>query len=115
MNKVVISVLVVVIVLAGLWFFLGEKGVYEEPALPDDLEEYLEFVKEDLAGRLGVPYDNVTLANYEAREFSDTSLGLPQPDEVYAQVITPGYIIDLEAAGETYRYHVGGGVVIFAE
>lgn len=115
MNKVIILILVVAVVLLGLWFFLGDEAPYQETTIPEDLEEYLDFVKDDLSGRLGVSYDSVNLANYEAREFPDTSLDLPQPDEIYAQVITPGYVVDLEVEGETYRYHVGGGIVIFAE
>ena len=45
-------------------------------------------------------------------EFPDASLGVPEPGAVYAQVITPGYVIDLTAAGQTYRYHAAGERVV---
>ena len=41
----------------------------------------------------------------EAVEWSDASLGCPQEGFMYAQVITPGYLIILEAQGEQYEYH----------
>jgi hypothetical protein len=41
----------------------------------------------------------------EAVDWSDTSLGCPEPGMAYAQVITPGYLIVLGAAGQTYEYH----------
>jgi hypothetical protein len=41
----------------------------------------------------------------EEQQWSDTSLGCPQEGFMYAQVITPGYLIVLEAQGQTYEYH----------
>lgn len=38
--------------------------------------------------------------------WSDTSLGCPQPGQVYAQVLTPGYRITLYAPTLIYEYHV---------
>ena len=38
-------------------------------------------------------------------EWSDASLGRPQPGMMYAQVITPGYLVVLEADGQQYTYH----------
>ena len=38
-------------------------------------------------------------------EWSDASLGCPQPGMAYAQVITPGFRIALEAQGQLYQYH----------
>lgn len=38
----------------------------------------------------------------------DASLGCPQPDMFYAQVMTDGSVIELEHDGRYYRYHTGG-------
>ncbi|MCD6291080.1 MAG: hypothetical protein J7M34_11300 [Anaerolineae bacterium] len=59
----------------------------------------------DLAERLHVAEDEITVRSVEAVEWSDTSLGCPQPGMMYAQVITPGYRIVLEAGGQRYEYH----------
>jgi hypothetical protein len=59
----------------------------------------------DAASRTGVEGGSVRVARTEAREWSDTGLGCPRPGVGYAQVITPGYLIVLEAAGRTLEYH----------
>ena len=38
-------------------------------------------------------------------EWRDASLGCPKPGVDYIQVLTPGYVIKLEAAGSVYEYH----------
>ncbi len=35
--------------------------------------------------------------------------GLPRPGEFYIQVITPGYLIVLQAGGRQYEYHTDSG------
>ena len=61
--------------------------------------------QEKLAERLGVPVDQVRLVRYVEVEWSDASLGLPQPGVAYAQVITPGYRVILEAEGRWHEMH----------
>jgi len=61
--------------------------------------------KQDLAGRLAIEVNQIGLASVEAVDWPDASLGCPEPGRVYAQVITPGYRIVLETAGESYEYH----------
>lgn len=48
----------------------------------------------------------VTVQSVEQQEFSDASLGCPQPDQMYAQVVTAGYKVILEAQGQTYDYRL---------
>jgi hypothetical protein len=46
----------------------------------------------------------------------DSSLGCPQDSMVYAQVLTPGYLIVLETGGKVYEYHANRDTyVIFCE
>ena len=61
----------------------------------------------DLAGQLGIAAEAITVRSVEAVEWSDASLGCPKPGMMYAQVITPGYRIVLEANGQSYEYHTG--------
>jgi hypothetical protein len=59
----------------------------------------------DLIGRTDVRPSEIKVVSVEAVEWRNTSLGCPQPDMMYAQVITPGYVIVLEAGSKTYEYH----------
>jgi hypothetical protein len=69
------------------------------------LENLIEQAKQDLAQRLTIPTSQITLVEATAVEWSDSSLGCPQPGMEYLQVITPGYRILLEAGGTQYEYH----------
>jgi len=73
--------------------------------VPTGSEAAILSAKEDLAQRLGVAVEEITVLKVEAVEWPDTSLGCPRPGEMYAQVITPGYRIILEVRGNRYEYH----------
>ena len=60
---------------------------------------------EDLAKRLGLAPETIQLVSVEPVEWSDASLGCPQPGMMYAQVITPGYKVVLETEGQEHEYH----------
>lgn len=47
----------------------------------------------------------ITLSAAETRQWRDSSLGCPREGMMYNQVITPGYLIVLEAEGKTYEFH----------
>jgi hypothetical protein len=53
----------------------------------------------------GVDFDEIEVVSAEAVEWPDAALGCPQGGMMYAQVITPGYQIVLEADGEEYDFH----------
>ncbi len=59
----------------------------------------------DLAARLGVTPDAIVVKSSQETEWPDASLGCPKPGRMYAQMITPGVLIVLEANGKTYEYH----------
>ncbi len=59
----------------------------------------------DLAQRLGLPESAINVRTVESVEWPDASLGCPRPGMMYAQVVTPGYRIVLEAGGKLYEYH----------
>lgn len=60
--------------------------------------------QKDLAMRLGISQDAVTVKMVEEREWPDACLGLLDKEAMCAQVITPGYKVTLEAGGKTYIY-----------
>ena len=68
-----------------------------------------------LVAELGLSAADVSILSVEEMQWSDSSLGCPQPGMMYAQVITPGYRVLLEADGETHAVHTnqnGSTVVI---
>lgn len=66
----------------------------------------------DLAGRLGIPEDQITPIRGELVTWPDSSLGCPEPDMVYLQVVMDGAVILLDVDGTVYRYHTGGSTVV---
>lgn len=75
--------------------------------LPAGTEELVDTAKKMLAemSAVQVMANEIQVASLEPVEWRDTSLGCPQEGMAYAQVITPGYMIVLEAGGQTYEFH----------
>lgn len=59
----------------------------------------------DLSERTGVEPEFIKIKSVEKVEWNDSSLGNPEPGMSYAQAITPGFRLVLEAKGELYTYH----------
>lgn len=59
----------------------------------------------DLAERFGLSADDVDFVSSTSTQWPDSCLGLPEPDEVCAQVVTPGYEVVLAVDGVNYTYH----------
>ncbi len=62
----------------------------------------------DLAQQLGVSEDQVNICDVCEVTWPDTSMGCPQPDMMYAQMLQEGYLIQMTVDGEPYFYHSGG-------
>jgi hypothetical protein len=58
-----------------------------------------------LANELGVAEAEIEVVSLEAAEFTDSCLGLGQPNESCLQAITPGWLIMLRAEGQAYEVH----------
>jgi hypothetical protein len=58
-----------------------------------------------LADELNIDVAQVSVVSVEMVDWNDASLGCPKPGNMYAQVITPGYRIILEAGGAQYHVH----------
>jgi hypothetical protein len=100
--------------------YLGEElggTIVEDPvdeSRVDDEVALLDMAVLDLRERLGVGSHEIEIVSVEPTEFPDTSLGVPQEGEMYAQMITPGYVIRLRAGGQVYTYHGGANHVVLA-
>jgi len=109
---------------------IGEADQVRRPATQRDMDASLEacpppsgadidpaaplvaLTKADLAGRLDLSADQIKVQSVTPAEFPDASLGVPEKGKVYAQVITPGYVIELAVAGQTHRYHASGEQIV---
>jgi hypothetical protein len=70
-------------------------------SVPPDL---IDAMKADLANRLGVDPSTIRLVSGRSVTWSDSSLGCPEPEQMYLQVLTDGYQVILEAGGAQYDY-----------
>ena len=85
----------------------GELEVMPAPRVPDEMVAMVAKVSQDLAQRLNIDVEKVSLVVVEAVEWRDSSLGCPEPDMMYMMVITPGYRLVLQANAQLYEYHTG--------
>jgi hypothetical protein len=68
---------------------------------------------EDLSKVIKISAEEIQVSAVQPVVWPDTSLGCPQPGVAYAQVITRGYILVLEAANTDYRYHTDDSATVF--
>ena len=80
--------------------------------VPAEAEAVVQMARGDAAGRTNTAPDSLQVRSVEAVQWSDASLGCPELDRIYAQVITPGYRIVLAAEGQEYVYHASASRVI---
>jgi len=88
-----------------------EAGKSSRPAAEAglDLEAQTAAAVEDLSERIGVAAAEIDVLEARNVTWPDAAAGCPRPGMVYLQVLTPGALVRLEAAGREYRYHARGG------
>lgn len=70
--------------------------------------EIVAAAQQALADALGLDLSAITVVSVTSIEWPDACLGLALPGVACAEVITPGYLIALEANGQQYEYHTNG-------
>jgi hypothetical protein len=91
--------------------FCGEAEMPNEKASASEeagMAPLIEVAVNDLASRLSVARDAVTLLEARSVVWPDTSLGCPAPGMRYLQVPRDGALIRLGVGAEVYAYHSGG-------
>lgn len=63
-------------------------------------------IQNQLSETLGVATDRIEIETVEQRDWPNSCLGLAEPDEVCAEVITPGWLVIFSIDGTEYRYRV---------
>ena len=98
----------VCMVLAGLGLMLVSSATpFATMAgdLPEGAQPLIDLAVADAAAQLGLDPSDVGVVSVQPVDWPDASLGCPSPDVAYAQVITPGWLIVLDAAGTPLEYH----------
>ena len=102
MNKTIMAIgILALIILAGC---SPGQGISETPA-PGVLQSPIEAPESYLAQELNLPLDQINLTEMEPVQWSDACLGAPQPGELCAEVITPGYRLSLDTPEGIYQIH----------
>jgi hypothetical protein len=73
---------------------------------------------QDAAGRLSLATGagDMHVQQVDARQWPDSSLGCPRPGVMYSQIVTPGYLIVISAAGKQLEYHADSrGRIVFCQ
>lgn len=92
---------------------LGEPITAEGSVPLGDPSRAIAAAEQALGEALGLPLDDIDVDSIERVEWPDASLGMPEPDNIYAQIITPGYVIKLTTEGQTYTYHASDERAVF--
>lgn len=84
------------------------------PSTPSSsgLQSLIEKAKENLAQRLSISSSQIDLMSATEVVWPNSSLGCPQEGMVYADVLTPGYLILLNANNMDYEYHASKGTEV---
>ena len=77
----------------------------ETPLANPDVETLVQKAREMLANKLAIEPGAIRLFDLNAMDWPDESLGCPLGGQNYAQVITPGYLIELEVDSAIYIFH----------
>lgn len=84
-----------------------------EPALTDN--EYINMSIKELSRLKSVGVDRIGIKEVVKRDWGNSSLGCPQSGKLYAQMITPGYLIVLTLDNSDYFYHGGLNKVVLCQ
>ncbi len=87
-----------------------------QPGSPDPAAA-IDAATNQLAAELGIVPQSIIVVNALPVQWNDSSLGCPQPGQVYLQVVTPGYLVTLSAEEKEYNVHtdLNGVAVVCAQ
>lgn len=89
------------LLLSGL---LGDPLTFEAPALDEPYPPAVLAAIRAASEATGAIPQDIQVISYESQEWPNSCLGLPEPDEMCAEAIVPGWIV---------RLNVGGAQVVF--
>ncbi len=100
-----VKMIVATVVVMGLALALSacEPAPPPEPEDPTDAPPEVEDAAMSvLSDETGIAMEDMEVVDAQWTEWPDACLGLGEPDEVCAEVMTPGWELTIEAEGENY-------------
>ena len=82
--------------LASLALLAAAAGSVRAQAQEQPPDAVVQVALEAASGQHGVPTDQLIVVMSAQREWSDSSLGCPEPGHAYAQIITPGWVVTID-------------------
>lgn len=76
--------------------------------VPDGIPAPVAAARDDLARRFERDPTEIQFISVTSQQWPDSCLGVPEEDEVCAQVITPGYEVVLGLSGNEYTFRTNG-------
>jgi hypothetical protein len=76
----------------------------------------IEAARREAAQRFNTAPESLQVEDVESRQWPDRSLGCPRQGVLYAQILTPGYLIILSSGSRRFEYHADDrGVAVFCQ
>jgi hypothetical protein len=85
----------------------GDEG-QDLPGKASDVGAMVDAAVADLANRLPVDPQAITVTSVESVTWRDGSMGCPEPGMSYTQALVDGVRVELTVDGTSYWYHQGG-------
>jgi hypothetical protein len=83
-----------------------DEAEVETPAMATPVDAaVIEPIVAAIARELNIAIGEVSVISVTPQVWPDSSLGCPQPDTLYAQVLTPGYRVMVDVSGEQLEFH----------
>jgi hypothetical protein len=107
MNRKAAAVLVVLLVVLINACQSSDKATPVTMSEADPKTRMIERATADLANRLALSIDSITLKQVDAVTWRDGALGCPSPDGMYTQALVEGFRLVLSDGETDYHYHAG--------
>jgi hypothetical protein len=94
-----------------------EVSPVTSPSVDPKAQPAVEAALRDAAPQAGVAPADLRVEQVQATEWRDASLGCPRAGAMYAQVLTPGFMIVISGGGKQFEYHADerGRVVLCSQ
>ncbi len=108
MGGIIGAALAAITVVSAVAAFDGTSGAGDDPNGPgaDDSQTVQRDMRQDLAGRLGVDVETVSIQSFEDVTWPDSCMGVHYPYATCLAALTDGFVAILsDGRGQTYVYH----------
>ena len=88
---------------------VSDPETTHQPVDPTEVGQQVAAALVHITDELDIELASMTIVKVEPKLWPDASLGLPEPGVAYAQALTPGYVVQLQAGDRTFTVHTGPG------